>query len=134
MKNIKKDLQFGLEAEDKVLSILQNKINTNITKTSQFHLFDYLDSSNNIYYELKTRRIKHDTHPDTMVGYNKLKFAKNNPQYKYVFVFNFTDGLFSHNWIEDKLYNMKISGRCDRGRLELQEYFYINKKDLLLID
>ena len=132
MINISTDLQFGLEAEDKVLTILQNKINTNITKTPQFHPYDYF--YDNVYYELKTRRVKHDTYPNTMVGYNKLKFAKNNPQYKYVFVFNFTDGLYSHNWIEDKLYNIKISGRSDRGRLELQEYFYINKKDLLLLD
>ena len=131
MVNISKDLHFGLAQEDKVLSILQNKINTNITKTSQFHAFDYF--YDNVYYELKTRRIKHDTYTDTMVGYNKLKFAKENPQYKYVFVFNFTDGLYTHNWVEDKLYNIKISGRSDRGRLELQEYFYINKTDLVLI-
>tara|TARA_R110002153_G_scaffold87603_1_gene216444 strand:+ start:288 stop:686 length:399 start_codon:yes stop_codon:yes gene_type:complete len=132
MVNIKKDLQFGLAQEDKVLSILQTKINKNIIKTSQFHPFDYF--CDNIYYELKTRRNKHDTYNDTMCGYNKLTFAKENPQYTYMFIFNFTDGLYYHNWIKDKWYNVKISGRSDRGKLELQEYFYINKKDLLILD
>tara|TARA_R110001599_G_scaffold92720_1_gene242490 strand:+ start:140 stop:535 length:396 start_codon:yes stop_codon:yes gene_type:complete len=129
MVNIKKDLEFGLEAEDKVLSILQNKVDIKIIKTPQFHAFDYF--CDNIYYELKTRRNKHDTYNDTMVGYNKLQYAKDHPENKYVFLFNFTDGLYSHNWIEDKLYSVKIGGRCDRGRAELKEYFYINKNDLI---
>ena len=132
MVNIKKDLQFGLESEEKVLSILQTKINKNIIKTSEFHPFDYF--CDNIYYELKTRRCSHDQYPDTMVGKNKLTFALANPDNKYVFLFNFTDGLYYHNWIKDKWYNVKISGRSDRGIQELQKYFYINKKDLLLID
>jgi|TARA_R110001599_G_scaffold319702_2_gene529578 hypothetical protein len=127
---IGKDLQFGLEAEDKILSILQNKVDINITPTPQFHSFDYFCSSTKTYYELKTRRVKHDTYPDTMCGACKLKFAKEHPENKYVFLFNFTDGLYYHNWKEDKLYDIKIGGRYDRGRPELNEYFYIKKNDL----
>lgn len=127
---IGKDLQFGLEAEDKILSILQNKVDINITPTPQFHSFDYFCASTKTYYELKTRRNKHDTYPDTMCGYNKLKFAKEHPENKYVFLFNFTDGLFYHNWDTNKTYDIKTAGRYDRGRPELNEYFYINKNDL----
>ena len=130
MLNISTDLQFGLEAEDKILSILQNKVDINITPTPQFHSFDYFCASTKTYYELKIRRNKHDTYADTMCGYNKLKFAKEHPENKYVFLFNFTDGLYYHNWKEDKIYSVKIGGRCDRGRPELNEYFYINKNDL----
>ena len=72
MVNIATDLQFGLEAEDRVLSLLQNKVDINITPTPQFHSFDYFCSSTDTYYELKTRRNKHDTYPDTMVGVCKL--------------------------------------------------------------
>ena len=38
----------------------------------------------NTYYELKTRRVKHDTYPDTMCGANKLNFAEQNPENKYM--------------------------------------------------
>jgi hypothetical protein len=130
MLNISTDLKFGLEAEDKILSILQNKVDINITPTPQFHSFDYFCASTKTYYELKTRRNKHDTYPDTMCGYNKLKFAKEHPENKYVFLFNFTEGLFKHDYDCDKLYSVKIGGRYDRGRAELNEYFYINKNDL----
>jgi hypothetical protein len=133
MVNISTDLQFGLEAEDKVLTILQNKVDIKIIKTPLFHAFDYWCASTNTYYELKTRRNKHDTYADTMCGYNKLQYAKDHPENKYVFLFNFTDGLFKHDYDCDKLYSVKIGGRCDRGRAELKEYFYINKSDLIKV-
>ena len=131
MVNISKDLKFGLESEDKILLLLQNKIDVNITKTSAFHSFDYFLSSNDTYYELKTRRCSHDQYPDTMVGKNKLTFAQNNPDNKYIFLFNFTDGLYYHIWDKTNLYNVKVSGRYDRGRPELNEYFYIKKENLI---
>ena len=131
MVNISKDLEFGLKSEDKILSLLHNKIDVDIIKTSAFHSFDYFLASNDTYYELKTRRCSHDQYPDTMVGKNKLTFALANPDNKYVFLFNFTDGLYYHNWSKDNLYNIKIGGRYDRGRPELNEYFYIKKADLI---
>ena len=130
MVNIATDLQFGLEAEDRVLSLLQNKVDINITPTPQFHSFDYFCSSTDTYYELKTRRNKHNTYPDTMVGVCKLNYAKEHPDKKYVFLFNFTDGLYYHNWKKDKLYDIKMGGRNDRGRPEINQYFYIKVKDL----
>jgi len=125
------DLKFGMEAEDKVLTLLKNKINKNIIQTPKYHSFDYFDASNNTYYELKTRRVKHNAYADTMCGVNKLKWAEEHPENKYVFLFKFTDGLFYHNWLCDKLYDMRAGGRCDRGRVELSNYFYIKKEDLV---
>ena len=96
MVNISADLQFGMDMEDRVLTLLKEKVNKNIIQTPKYHSFDYLDASNNIYYELKTRRVKHDTYPDSMVGYCKLKFAKENTDNNYIFLFKFTDGLYYH--------------------------------------
>lgn len=134
MVNISKDLKFGLEAEDRVFNLLKEKINKNIIQTPQFHTFDYFDALANKYYELKTRRCSHNQYPDTMVGANKLKYAKENPHNEYIFIFNFTDGLYYHNWSKDKLYDIKIGGRYDRGRPELKDYFYIKKDDLIKIN
>ena len=130
MVNINTDLQFGLEMEDKILTLLKEKVNKNIIKTSKYHSFDYCDASNNTFYELKTRRNKHDAYPDTMCGYCKLKFAKENPDNKYIFLFCFTDGLYYHKWNIDKEYSVRAGGRCDRGSLEIANYFYIKTEDL----
>ena len=124
------DLKFGMEAEDKVLILLKNKINKNIIQTPKFHSFDYFNPETKTYYELKTRRNRHDTYSDTMCGACKLKFAEENPENKYVFLFKFINGLYYHNWIKEKLYDMRAGGRCDRGRIELSNYFYIKKEDL----
>lgn len=130
MVNISKDLKYGLVAEDKVFTLLKEKINKNIIQTPQFHSFDYFDTSANKYYELKTRRCSHKQYPDTMVGKNKLTFAKENPDNEYIFIFNFTDGIYYHNWNKTNLYRTQIGGRYDRGRPELNEYFYIKREDL----
>ena len=125
------DLQFGLESEDKVLKLLKEKINKNITQNHKYHPFDYFCSETNTFFELKTRRNKHDEYPDTMCGANKLKFARNHPTNKYVFLFSFIDGLYYHNFEKNKKYDMRPGGRCDRGRVELSNYFYIKKEDLI---
>tara|TARA_R110002153_G_C13220021_1_gene488752 strand:+ start:83 stop:487 length:405 start_codon:yes stop_codon:yes gene_type:complete len=130
MSNRTTDLQFGLEMESKILTLLKNKISKNILQTLNFHPFDYHDSSTDTYYELKSRRVKHDAYPDTMCGYNKLKWAKDHPENKYTFLFQFTDGLYYHDWKPDKKYNVRKGGRCDRGSLEISDYFYIKKYDL----
>ena len=124
------DLKFGLELETKTLTLLQEKVNKNIIKTPDFHSYDYFCSESNTYYELKSRRVKHDAYPDTMVGYCKLTFAKQHPENKYTFLFQFTDGLYYHDWNPDKKYSVRKGGRCDRGSLEISDYFYIKKYDL----
>ena len=124
------DLQFGMEMETKTLTLLKEKVNKNITQTLNYHCYDYFCAESNTYYELKSRRVKHDAYPDTMVGYNKLKWAKEHSENKYVFLFQFTDGLYYHNWNPDKEYSVRTGGRCDRGSLEISDYFYIKKYDL----
>tara|TARA_R110002110_G_scaffold303252_2_gene517333 strand:+ start:432 stop:839 length:408 start_codon:yes stop_codon:yes gene_type:complete len=128
------DLQFGMEMETKTLTLLKEKVNKNITQTLNFHSFDYFCSESNTYYELKSRRVKHDAYADTMCGYNKLKWAKQHPENKYVFLFQFTDGLYYHDWKADKKYSVRKGGRCDRGSLEIADYFFIKKTDLLKFD
>jgi len=130
MVNISADLQFGMDMEDRVLTLLKEKVNKNIIQTPKYHSFDYLDASNNTFYELKTRRVKHDTYGDTMCGYCKLKFAKENTDNNYIFLFKFTDGLYYHKWDKYKHYDMRAGGRCDRGKVEISNYFYIKKEDL----
>ena len=130
MVNNTSDLKFGLENENSVLTFLKEKVNIDIIKTPKFHFFDFFSPQTNTYYELKTRRVKHNTYPDTMCGANKLNFAEQNPENKYIFLYKFTDGLYYHEWDTEKQYEIRVGGRCDRGKIESSNYFYIKREDL----
>jgi hypothetical protein len=127
----RKDLKYGFEIEDKILSYLNNNVDKTIIKTEPYHSYDYFCEKSNTYYELKSRRNNHDKYPDTMVGHNKLRWAKEHQDFNYVFLFNFTDGLYYHNYNNSKDYDVRVAGRCDRGQPELNKYFFIKKDDLL---
>lgn len=120
---MEKDLQFGFSEEDRLLRIIQENFGETFEKTPDHHPYDYTDGET--YIELKSRRCNHNTYPDTMIGYNKLKYAMNRPENKFIFLFNFKDGIYKHEFCPDKAYKIKQGGRSDRGKLELNQYAYI---------
>ena len=128
---MEKDLQFGFAEEDRLLKFIQSKYGDTFEKTPDDHPYDYTDGQT--YIELKSRRCNHNTYPDTMIGFNKLMYATNRPENKFVFLFNFKDGIYKHDFCPDKTYNIKKGGRSDRGRLELKQYAYIPVYQLIKI-
>ena len=124
--SFKNDYNFGLQAEDSVMSRMSAHFNTELTKTEQYSPFDFKDSK--MCIELKTRRNAKDKYPTTMVGANKVKIAQNDTSGKrYLFAFNFTDGLYYVEYDRELFsgFETKQGGRFDRGRPELNEYCYI---------
>ena len=59
-----------------------------------------------------------------MIGLNKIMKASTLDEYVYFF-FCFDDGLYY--WLYDKNYELEIrrGGRCDRGKIEMNDYVYI---------
>ena len=127
----KEDLNYGFQQEDTLLETIKNKFGYSFKKTSKYHAYDYTDGE--IYIELKSRRCNYNSYPTTMIGYNKLVYAMNNPNKKFKFLFNFYDGLYSHDFDTEKDYKIRTGGRSDRGRLELSKYAYIPISELTLI-
>lgn len=126
------DLIFGLKSEAYLLSIIKKTFGSGFEKIQeQFHPFDFQDGDT--YLELKTRRCKHDRYPDTMIGYNKLKYAQDRPTCKFKFLFKFDDGLYYHDYDHTKKYNIRDGGRWDRGTQEIKPYCYIPVNELKLI-
>jgi hypothetical protein len=124
---MEKDLEFGNKSECEILKILQGK-HTIVEQTEPNHPFDFL--AGNTYYELKSRRCNHNTYPDTMIGYNKLQYARQYPDKDYVFLFKFNDGLYKHIFVPEKKYTLRQGGRHDRGKAEIKQYAYIPINDL----
>jgi len=127
MNNIlKKDINFGDKKENEILEILRLNFDNTLKKTSNFFIFDF--KSDNIYIELKSRRISKNKFNDTMIGKNKLDYAKESDKIIY-FVFYFTDGLYYWKYNKEDIDNNNITfregGRKDRGCDELKNYGFI---------
>ena len=61
-----------------------------------------------------------------MIGHRKIT-AADDPNIKYYYVFKFTDKIMycKYNEIDFKTFEIKQSGRRDRGMIETDNYIYI---------
>jgi len=128
-----KDIYFGMQSELSVLEFLKTDY-PDIQKTEpSSHPYDFVTTVDNqvTYFELKTRRCNSFTYPDTMIGYNKILYAKKYPDKNYVFLFKFCDGLFKHHFNPNKEYTVRKGGRYDRARPEISNYAYIPITELI---
>ena len=121
--NIKK----GEENERKILSQL-NKTYTNLQITRGGARYDFYNDD--VVIELKTRTNCYNKYPTTMIGKIKIDYFLNNKSIenkkKFCF-FGFTDGLYFIEITKESIKNfeLNIGGRCDRGRPEWKNYYYI---------
>lgn len=118
----KLDLEKGQKEEQRVKPILERHFNLILKQTQKNCVVDFEDENN--IFELKSRNNEYSKYPDTMIGTNKIEYAKKTKKNVY-FVFAFTDGLYY--WKYDPKQNLieKVSGRKDRGRFEYKPYSYI---------
>lgn len=125
------DLSFGLKKEITEIEKIRNRFSNSLKPTNNFFVFDYV--SPECYVELKARRNKLNTYPDTMVGKNKMDYAETADRPVY-FVFSFIDGLYYWRYNKEDILNggvrFSVGGRCDRGKAEYKQYAYI-KTDIL---
>jgi len=128
------DLSFGLKKEISEIEKIRNRFSNSLKPTYNYFVFDYV--SKECYVELKSRRNKLNTYPDTMVGKNKMDYAETADRPVY-FVFSFIDGLYYWKYNKEDITNggvrFSIGGRCDRGRDEYKNYAYISTNILQLI-
>lgn len=126
------DYVFGKRQEKKLFLQIKENFGKDLKQdTDQFALFDF--NNENTFIELKSRRCKHDTYHDTMIGMNKVYKAKENPDNDYIFCFNFTDGLYYFKHHPNYKYTIRFAGRNDRSRDERKTYAFIPKEDLIKV-
>ena len=124
---IDEDIKFGLDLEFEHYELLKNKFDKSLEKnTYKYALFDYIGDK--CFIELKSRRNEHNKYKDTMIGCNKLLFARNCAKEVY-FVFCFTDGLYFWKYNEGDMktgnVEFRTGGRNDRGKEEYKDYAFI---------
>ena len=111
------DLVFGKLKEIEIKEILEGYFNTKLNTSSKYNLIDFYNDD--IYIELKSRRNTYSQYNTTIIGSNKIDYAKSLNK-KIIFVFNFIDGL----------YYIEYSNIFDSFDLCEQYIFRDNKKEL----
>ena len=118
------DLKLGLGNEDLVYDKIKIKYGDSLVKTKRWNKIDYYNDD--VIIELKTRRNKYSAYPTTMIGKNKIDHMLESGKTA-VGCFSFTDGLYFIEIDKEKIdkFELKQGGRFDRGRPELNQYYYI---------
>jgi hypothetical protein len=94
-----------------------------VKKTTKSHPFDFYNDE--YYFELKSRNVYKNTYQTTIIGLNKIEFAKKTEKFC-IFLFKFIDGLYFYIYDKDDPENkINIGGRSDRGIDEYKPYFHI---------
>jgi hypothetical protein len=88
------DLLFGAASENRNISTLSAYFNADLKHNGVHAVLDWSDSAKTIFAELKTRRIKHDAYPTTLIGLNKVQQCT-NPNTEYWFCYSYEDGLYT---------------------------------------
>lgn len=119
-----RDLQFGFQQEDYLFSKMRDKYGENIRKTKALSRVDY--ESDDVEVELKSRRNIYRQYPTTMISKGKIDYMLNSHKQSFC-AFNFTDGLYDIEITPNIIsqFELRNGGRCDRGRAEMNQYYYI---------
>jgi hypothetical protein len=119
---IENDYQYGRGKEGEILDKMNEFFNDNIKQTTErYDTKDYLGEK--YKYELKSRRIKYKAYNTTIIPTDKIKEGNN-----YVFLFNFTDGLYYIYYDEEifKTFRKDVFERRDGGQNNPnKQYWYI---------
>lgn len=115
------DHRLGFASEEQLCENIRRHFGEDLQATTRWCPFDY--ESPTTVAELKTRRCASTQYPDTMVSHSKIK--KIPPGKRCLLLFQFTDGLFYHEYDPIIPYRIASGGRFDRGRPELSEYLYV---------
>ena len=86
------DLDFGKLKEIEIKQILEQYFNTTLQTTSKYGLIDFFNDD--IFIELKSRRNTYSQYNTTIIGSNKIEYARSLNKKRVIFVFNFIDGLY----------------------------------------
>ena len=82
---------FGIQNENTMLPIIRQFFNDETIKKTSYNScpFDFISESNNILYELKTRKCNYRKYTDTIFPTKKFNYQ---PEKEKILLFSFTDG------------------------------------------
>jgi hypothetical protein len=129
------DKLFGIKSEANTLKTLKILLDDDTLQhyANKYSVLDFHSTEHKLICEVKGRRVSSKTYSTTMIGANKLEFARklNLEGNTILFFFDFTDGLYYfdykdfHTISQHKWYSKKIGGTNKRGLSEYKVHNYI---------
>lgn len=127
----KKEMDYirGSKSERKTLKHIRKILNDETIQIikEKYSSMDYVNESNDLKIELKTRYINSDDYYTTMIPESKIK-ACSDEKISYWFFFRYADNVVKYIKYDKELFNTfvtKISGRTNRGYDERGMYVFI---------
>jgi hypothetical protein len=93
MRSISEDLEMGFNNEQLALPRLERHLDTNLRVRGQYAVLDFSNQTENVFVELKSRRIPHNAYATTIITKNKVDVCA-DPNKRYYFAYLYTDGLY----------------------------------------
>lgn len=109
------DLSFGITAEQQILPRLNNFFQDTAVPYEEVYSTADFHSCKNVY-ELKSRRIKHDTYSTAIIGCNKAVLKPADKGKDLYFVFNYTDGLYYIRYCDEVFNTFNKKSFCRHAR------------------
>lgn len=83
------NFKFGTDNELKMLPIIQSYFGTSIKKSDyKYSKYDFYDTETSFLFELKTRKINHNTYSTALINKCKMIYPK------FIIIFCYLDGIF----------------------------------------
>ena len=87
------DVAFGLSSESRNIDIIQRLVGCEIVKDKNpYSSFDFHNADRTLFAELKSRHIRHDQYPTTLISADKIAHIEEGKEY--YFVWSYVDGLY----------------------------------------
>lgn len=120
------DEEYGKLKEIELINIIRKDLNDS-SLDHTLNKYSFIDFHSSIYIvELKSRRCRKNCYWDTMISKDKIDKMINDDRKSFIY-FNFIDGLFNIEITDKNIQKFRLScgGRCDRDRVELNQYYFI---------
>lgn len=122
-----RDYQYGRQSEYSSLPTIRRYFNDDTINIhdDRYSRYDYVSAAFGTKYELKTRRLKHNAFPTTLLPLGKI--LAENPTGS-VFLFKFSDGLYFITYDRKVFSGFQIATLCRQDRFgydTAQEYIFI---------
>ena len=93
MRHLDADRAMGRTNEEICLPILETHLNTTLKKNKWNAVFDFKNDTEDIWVELKSRRVNHNKYPTTIITKNKLAVCTDDTKSYYI-AYKFEDGVY----------------------------------------
>ena len=108
-RSLTNDLRYGRDNETSIVELLNTYFDDEFKNTKElyrtpYYQYDFESVKKKICIELKSRRNRYEQYPTTIVPVSKA----NDTIEHYVFVFQFTDGVYFINYNKEQFENYEV--------------------------